>query len=135
VRPIHVGLGLREADADIYLTPGHWPLSSLATSAGGTLSPRKTANIGARPRRPGRRQPAARGPSTFSKPGLEVYPHQLRAGDVIVDEAGAEWELLGRPTRVVSARELKATVPRVDRPADMREERWRAHERVMVKRA
>jgi hypothetical protein len=64
----------------------------------------------------------------------EIFPHQLRAGDVIEDEHGDEWELLGRPTKSVGTQEFVVMVRCVDRPADMREERWKAHERVRVKR-
>jgi hypothetical protein len=65
----------------------------------------------------------------------EVFPHQLRAGDVIVDEHAMEWELLGRSTKVVGSQDFTTTIRRVDRPADTREGRWRAPERVRVRRA
>jgi hypothetical protein len=88
-----------------------------------------------RPARRTRRKPP---PTTSPKPGkagLEVFPHQLRAGDVIIDEHGDEWELMGRPAKSVGTQDFVTTIRRVDRPADMREERWRAHERVRVRRA
>jgi hypothetical protein len=68
------------------------------------------------------------------KAGPEVFPHQLRAGEVIKDEHGDEWELMGRPAKSVGTQDYATTVRHVDRPADMREERWRAHERVRGRR-
>jgi hypothetical protein len=66
-------------------------------------------------------------------PGL--YPHELRAGDIVTDEHGDEWELMGRLAKSVGTQDFVTTIRHVDRPADMREERWRAHERVRVRRA
>jgi hypothetical protein len=60
--------------------------------------------------------------------------HELRAGDVIADEQGDEWELVGQPAKSVGTQDFVTTIRRVDRPADMREERWRAHERVKARR-
>jgi hypothetical protein len=79
-------------------------------------------------------RPAATAASKFAKPEFDVFPHQLRAGDVITDEHGDAWELMDRPAKSVGTQGYVTTVRRVDRPADMREERWRAHERVRVKR-
>jgi hypothetical protein len=67
-------------------------------------------------------------------PGAEVFPHQLRAGDVVLDEHGDEWELVGQPAKSVGTQEFVTTMRHVDRPADMRDVRWRAHERVKVRR-
>jgi hypothetical protein len=71
--------------------------------------------------------------------GLHVHPPDLRAGDVITDERGDEWELMSRATRVPGTLDFAATVRRADSPADSpaetREARWRAHERVMVRRS
>jgi hypothetical protein len=70
--------------------------------------------------------------------GLHVHPSDLRAGDIITDERGDEWELMSRATRVAGTLDFAATVRRVDSPSDSpaetREARWRAHERVMVRR-
>ena len=79
-------------------------------------------------------RPAATAASKSAKSGLDVFPHQLRAGDIITDEHGDEWELMGRPAKSVGTQDFVTTIRRVDRPADMREERWRAHERVKVRR-
>jgi hypothetical protein len=86
-------------------------------------------------RRRAQPKPLASGPPAPSKAGTEKFPHELRAGDVVIDEHGDEWELLGRPTKVVGAQDFVTTARRVDRLADMREERWRAHERVRMRRS
>ena len=67
------------------------------------------------------------------KAGLEVFPHQLRAGDRFTDEQGVECELVSQPTKSVGTQDFVATVRPVDRPAETREARWRAHERVRVR--
>src|SRR5262245_24117013 len=70
---------------------------------------------------------------------LHVYPPELRAGDIVTDERGDEWELISRATKVVGTLEFVATVRRVDSPADSpaetREARWRAHEQVKIRRS
>jgi hypothetical protein len=80
-------------------------------------------------------KPPASGTPAPSKAGTEKFPHELRAGDVVLDENDHAWELLGRPTKVVGAQDFVTTMRSVDRPADVREGRWRAHERVRVRRA
>jgi hypothetical protein len=87
---------------------------------------------GVTPRR-AKGKPQRAGPEP-GKAGSEVFPHQLRAGDVVLYEHGDGWELLGRPTKSVGTQDFVTTIRRVDRPADMREERWRAHERVKARR-
>ena len=78
------------------------------------------------------RPPASAAPKAEEGlPGID--PHELRAGDVIADQHGDEWELTGQPIKSVGTQDYVATIRRVDRPADMREERWRAHERVRVR--
>ena len=86
------------------------------------------------PRRTKPKPPASGSPEP-GKAGVEKFPHELRAGGVILDEHDDAWELLGRPTKVVGAQDLVTTMRRVDRPAETREARWRAHERVRVRRA
>jgi hypothetical protein len=80
-----------------------------------------------------------RSPAKTEKPPdpneLTMFPHQLRAGAVITDEHGDEWELAGPPTKIVGSPDYVATLRRVGRPAETREGRWRAHERVKVRRA
>ena len=70
---------------------------------------------------------------------LHVYPPQLRAGDIITDERGDEWELTSGATRIAGTLDFSATVRRVDSPpdspAETREARWRAHERVKIRRS
>jgi hypothetical protein len=70
---------------------------------------------------------------------LQVYPSELRVGDIVTDERGDDWELTGRATRVAGTLDFGATVRRVDGPADSpaetREARWRAHERVKIRRS
>ena len=85
------------------------------------------------PRRAKPKPPASGSPEP-GKAGVEKFPHELRAGDVILDEAGLAWELVGRPTKVVGAQEFVTTMQRVDMPAVVQEARWRAHERVKVRR-
>ena len=65
---------------------------------------------------------------------LQVFPPELRAGDVITDERGDEWELPSGATKVAGTLDFVATVRRVDNPAETREARWRAHERVKIRR-
>jgi hypothetical protein len=83
------------------------------------------------PRRTKSKPPASEIPTSPAK----KFPPELRAGDVIVDEHDDAWELLGRPTKVVGAQDLVTTMRRVDRPAEIREGRWKAHQRVRVRRA
>jgi hypothetical protein len=78
-------------------------------------------------------QPGASESPKPSDAGLEVYPHELRAGDRVTDEA-REWELLGHPSKVVGANDFTATMRCVASPPDTREGRWRAHERVQSRR-
>jgi hypothetical protein len=59
-------------------------------------------------------------------------PPELRACDMITDEHRDEWELMGQPS--VGTQDYVATLRRINRPAETREERWRAHERVRVRR-
>jgi hypothetical protein len=70
---------------------------------------------------------------------LHVYPPELRAGDIITDERGDQWELVSGATKAPGALEFVATMRRVDSPADSpaetREARWRAHERVKIRRS
>jgi hypothetical protein len=97
-------------------------------------------------RRSKSRPPASAKPKPEERaPGL--FPHQLRDGDVITDEHGIAWELLGRPAKRVGSRDYVTTLRRVDRAAtdqkgtaplfsmDTKEGRWVAHERVRVRRA
>jgi hypothetical protein len=81
-----------------------------------------------------RKSPAAAGSPKPAAGGADVFPHQLRAGDVVIDDHGDKWELIGRPAKSVGTQEFVTTVRRVDRPAESREARWRAHERVRVRR-
>ena len=67
--------------------------------------------------------------------GLHVYPPELRAGDIVTDEHGGEWELISPVTRVVGTLDFVATVRRIDSPAETREARWRANERVKIRRS
>ena len=53
----------------------------------------------------------------------------------IIDEHGDEWELMVHPSKVVGANDFTATVRRVDDPTETRPLRWKAHERVKVRRA
>jgi len=70
---------------------------------------------------------------------LHVYPPELRAGDIVADEHGDQWELVSGATRAPGALEFVAPVRRVDAPADgqaeTREARWRATERVKIRRS
>src|SRR5262245_20411612 len=85
--------------------------------------------------------PASRGnESAKAEEGsLHLYPPQLRAGDIITDERGDEWELISGATKVVGSLDFAAPVRRVDSradsPAETREARWRAHERVTIRGA
>ena len=74
-------------------------------------------------------------PAKAEDGSLHVYPPQLRAGDIITDERGDEWELVSGATRVVGTLDFVATVRRVDSPSDTREARWRPQERVKIRRS
>src|SRR5262245_4744967 len=71
--------------------------------------------------------------------GLHVHPPELRAGDIVTDEHGQEWELMSRATRAAGTLDFVATVRRLDSPpdgpAETREARWRATERVTIRRS
>ena len=88
-----------------------------------------TGNV---PTRPGS------GSAKAEEGALHVYPPQLRAGDIITDERGDEWELVGGATKVSGSLDFVATVRRVestaDSPVETREARWRAYERVKIRR-
>ena len=78
--------------------------------------------------------------SALSEEGvLHVYPPELRAGDIVTDEHGDQWELTTGAAKVPGALEFVATVRRggtpTDSPAETREARWRAHERVKIRRS
>jgi hypothetical protein len=80
-------------------------------------------------KRVGKPQTAKLAPGTVS-----VLPMQLRAGDGFTDEEG-EWEIVGRPWNIHSAKTVHV---RVQLPGDQgtkREKSWPAHERVTVTRA
>ena len=79
---------------------------------------------------PRRKAPSAA--PKLNKDGPRAYPHQLRAGDIITDEHGDAWELMGHPSKVVGAYDFTATVRRVDDPTETLPLRWKAHERVKV---
>jgi hypothetical protein len=107
-------------------------LGIVVLSAGCTFN--ITFNItGTVPTRPGSGSPKP------EEGGLHVYPPELRAGDIVTDERGDEWELISRATKVVGALDFVATVRRVDstgdRPAETREARWPVHERVKIRRS
>jgi hypothetical protein len=88
-----------------------------------------TGNVPARPES---------GSPKLEEDGLLVYPPELRAGDIFTDERGDEWALMSRATRSVGTLDFVATVQRVegqaDSPAETREARWRANERVKIRR-
>lgn len=84
-----------------------------------------TGNVPARP---------GSGAPKLEEGGLQVHPPDLQVGDVITDERGDEWELMSRATRVAGTLDFVAAVRRVDSPAETREARWRAHERVTIRR-
>ena len=69
---------------------------------------------------------------------LHVYPPELRAGDIVTDERGDQWELMSGAAKVAGTLDSAATVRRVDSPedspAETREIRWRAYERVTIRR-
>jgi len=93
-----------------------------------------TSNItGTVPARPGS------GLAKSEEGSLHVYPPQLRAGDIITDERSDEWELISGATKAVGSLDFIATVRRVDSagdsPAETREARWRAQERVKIRRS
>ena len=89
-----------------------------------------TFNItGTVPARPGS------GSAKAEEGGLHVYPPELRTGDIITDERGDEWELMSGATKVAGTLDFVATVRRVDSPAETREARWRALERVKIRRS
>ena len=79
-------------------------------------------------------RPTAGGAPRQEEKGSALYPHELRPGDRFTDEQGVELELLSQPIKVVGAQEFTTTARRSDRPAEVQEVRWRAHERVRVRR-
>lgn len=52
---------------------------------------------GTEPARPGS------GSAKAEEGNLRVYPPQLRAGDIITDERGDEWKLIGGATKVAGS--------------------------------
>jgi len=91
-----------------------------------------TGNV---PARRGSESAKAESESAKAEDGsLHVYPPQLRAGDIITDEGGDEWELVSGAARADGTLDFVATVRRVASPSDTREIRWRANERVAIRR-
>ena len=89
-----------------------------------------TFNVtGTVPARPGS------GSAKAEEGSLYVYAPRLRAGDIITDERGDEWELMSGAAKVVGTLDFAATVRRVDSPADTREVRWPAQERLKIRRS
>jgi hypothetical protein len=64
---------------------------------------------------------------------LAVLPVQLRPGDTFTDKAGT-WEVVGQPKAQHAGQSVVARVQRPGDPGTIREQWWRAHERVTVKR-
>jgi hypothetical protein len=62
----------------------------------------------------------------------------VRAGDIVTDERGDQWELMSGTTKLAGSLDFVASVRRVDSPADSpaetREARWRAYQRVKIRR-
>lgn len=87
-----------------------------------------------RPPRRTKPKPPASGSRKPETAGAEVFPHQLRAGDVVLDEHDDAWKLLGRPIKVVGAQDFVTTMRRTD-PASRRPGRsMKARERIRVRR-
>jgi hypothetical protein len=70
-------------------------------------------------------------PSTTK--ALEVLPVQLRPGDTFTDDAGT-WEIVGQPKAQHAGQSVVARVQRLGDPGTLREQWWRAHERITVRR-
>jgi hypothetical protein len=61
---------------------------------------------------------------------VEVFPHQLRPGDVYRDEAGVEWTVAAyREGKRASVKLVMVTTPSV-----LAERDWAAHEKVGIRR-
>jgi hypothetical protein len=65
---------------------------------------------------------------------LSVLPVQLRPGDTFTDDAGT-WEVVGQLKSQHAGQSVVARVQRPGDPGTLREQWWRAYERVTVKRA
>jgi hypothetical protein len=68
-----------------------------------------------------------------SAPGtVSVLPVQLRPGDTFTDDAGT-WEVVGQPRAQHAGQSVVARVQRPGDPGTLREQWWRAYERVTVR--
>jgi hypothetical protein len=59
---------------------------------------------------------------------------ELRVGDRLADESG-DWEVISRPYTTAGGKDARVRVQRVGKPGNTEIRIWRAHERVVVRRA
>jgi hypothetical protein len=84
-------------------------------------------------KRPARAKPAPNAPGADAAP-LTVLPHQLRAGDRVLDEPGHDWEIIGHPSAYRQGKMVAVKMQKPGDPSTRREHHWPAHERVPVRR-
>jgi hypothetical protein len=65
---------------------------------------------------------------------LHIFPQQLRAGDIVTDHQGTEWEVIGNPTVYQQGKSHQVRVQKPGNPTIKSINFYPAHERVAVKR-
>jgi hypothetical protein len=63
-----------------------------------------------------------------------VFPHQLRPGDIVTDDQGHEWEVIGYPSVYNQGKAHQVRVQKPGNPSTKSINFYPAHERVAVKR-
>jgi hypothetical protein len=65
---------------------------------------------------------------------VEVFPHQLRPGDVYRDEAGVEWTVVAPPHTYRERKRVGVKLVMVTTPSVLAKRDWAAHEKVGIRR-
>jgi hypothetical protein len=63
-----------------------------------------------------------------------VFPHQLRPGDIVTDDRGHEWEVIGYPSAYNQGKSHQVRVQKPGDPSTKSSTFYPAHERVAVQR-
>jgi hypothetical protein len=63
-----------------------------------------------------------------------IFPHQLRPGDIVTDDQGHEWEVIGYPSVYNQGKSHQVRVQKPGDPSTKSINFWSAHQRVAVKR-
>ncbi len=65
---------------------------------------------------------------------IEVFPHELRVGDVYRDSGGVEWTVRTQPRTYLNGHRVSAKVSPAGAPTATLEIDWPAHQKLEVRR-